>query len=161
MNRQIMDIFKNAEGRYLTKAEFGSMREYAQSIEARIKACEEIEQREESILSKLMSEMMRAYPDFEKQYGRAADAGNRDTGLVLRYSAQAMLRNDVEWLDSSLLNWMNTILKGVGLTEGFIRDTYVMMERVCQTELSPETFELVQPYVQRAQAVLSAREEAA
>lgn len=161
MNRQIMEIFKNAEGRYLTKSEFGTLRDYAQGLDQRIRASEEVEQREDSIISKLMSEMMRAYPDFEKQYGRASEAGTRDTGLVLRYSAQAMVRNDLEWLDSSLLNWMNTILKGVGLTEGFIRDTYVMMQRVCQAELSPETFELLQPYIQRAQAVLSAREEAA
>ncbi len=161
MNRQIMETLKNAEGRYLTKAETSSMLDYAQKLEARLRAAEEIQNKEESIISKLMSEMTNAYPDFQKQYGRGMEAGTRDTGLVLRYSTQAMIRDDVDWLDRVILTWLNTILRGIGFTEGFVRDTYVMMERCCQAELSPESFELLQPFVQRAQASLAAREQAA
>ncbi|MEL6545827.1 MAG: hypothetical protein AAFQ82_14440 [Myxococcota bacterium] len=161
MNRQIMDTLKNAEGRYLTKSEMSSMLEFANQLEARLKASEEIERCEDTIISKLMEEMTTAYPDFTNQYGRGMEAGSRDTALILRYASQALVRDDVEWLDRVILTWMNTILKGVGLTEGFIRDTYVMMERVCQSELSADTFAMLQPMIQRAQVSLPAREQAA
>lgn len=161
MNRQIMETLKNAEGRYLTKAEMSAMLEYAQKLGERLKAAEEVESKEESIIGKLMNEMSNAYPDFEKQYGRGMDKGTRDTGLVLRYAVQAMIRDDVSWLDTVILTWLNTILRGIGFTEGFVRDTYVMMERCCQAELSPETFTMLQPFVQRAQSTLAAREQAA
>ena len=157
MNRQLMDMLTASEGRYLTLAEQDTLREFAQGLEARLSAMTEISGKEALIVERTVKEVFAAYPDIEKKYKNAMQTCTRDETLVLRYATQAMVRNDPQYLNDSLLTWMATILKGVGFAPHFIEDTYKTMSLTASKELSPATAKLLQPFLLQCAAVLSGR----
>jgi hypothetical protein len=148
MNRQIQDIFYAAEGRYLNSGEQATLREFAQTLEVRLAAMTEISGKESVIVERTVKEVLRAYPDLEQKHKTAAQSGTRDMTLVLRYATLAMLRNDAQYLQDTLLTWMATILKGIGLAGHFVTDSYKMLERSALKELSPAAGKLLQPFLQ-------------
>jgi len=148
MNRQIQDILCAAEGRYLNSGEQDTVRQYAQTVEARLTAMTEISGKESVIIERAVKEVLRAYPDLEQKYKSAAQSGTRDMTLVLRYTTLAMVRNDAQYLQDSLLTWMATILKGIGFAGHFVTDTYKTLERTALKELSPAAGKLLQPFLQ-------------
>ena len=155
MNQQITDILDASEGRYLTKSEQTQLREYVGQVSARLLAMEELQVKESAIIEHTMRQILNAYPDFPQQHLDARGKGVRDLAMVLRYIAQATLRNDPQWLDSNLLVWLSTILAGLGFTPGFIEDTYKTMERAMASELTPASAELVRPFIQQCARELS------
>ena len=158
MNGQILEMFNSAEGRYLTASEQSTLRDYAQGLEARLAAMSEISGKETTIVEQTVREIFRAYPDMEKKFKNAMQTCIRDETLVLRYTAMAMLRNDPQYLNDSLLTWLSTILRGVGFAPHFIEDTYKTLALVAGRELSPATAKLLHPFVLQCAAVLSGRE---
>ncbi len=157
MNRQIVEMFNSAEGRYLSASEQSALREYAQGLEARLAAMAEISSKESAIVEQTVREIFRAYPDMEKKFKNAMQTCIRDETLVLRYTTMAMLRNDPLYLNDALLSWLATILKGVGFAPHFIEDTYKTMALVASRELSPASAKLLHPFVLQCAAVLSGR----
>ncbi len=157
MNHEIQTMLTACEGRYPTRAEQAILRDWASRLEARLAAVEEIKQAEEAIVAQTTDEVFRSYPDFEKRYKAARQSCTRDLTLVLRYCAQAMLRGDAAYLENSLLTWMATILKGVGFTPQFILDTYETLGRVAAHELSPQTAELLRPFIELCATALSGK----
>lgn len=155
MNSQIQSMLVESEGRYLTAAEQATLREFAGRIEERLAAMAEIESKESAIIEQTLKDLMRAYPDFEKKYASARSKGGRDLALVLRYCAQAILRDDSRFLHDSLLLWMGTMLRGLGMAPQFIADAYKLMERAASRELSAPVAELLRPYLQQCAQELS------
>lgn len=157
MNRQVMDILRAAEGRYLTSDEQAILIEHARGMEARLAAANDISRKEAKIVQQTVAEVMAAYPDMEKKYKGATQTCTRDVTLVLRYACQAMVRQDPHYLNDTLLTWMATMLKGVGLAPHLIEDTYKTLFLVASKELTPPVAKLLQPYVLQCAAVLSGR----
>ena len=158
MNRQVQDVFASAEGRYLSAAEQGVIRDWVQGLDARLAAMSEISGKETTIVEQTVKEIFRAYPDIEKKYKNAMATCIRDETLVLRYTTLAMVRNDPQYLNDALLSWLATILKGVGFAPHFIEDTYKTMALVAGRELSPSTAKLLHPFVLQCAAVLSGKD---
>lgn len=157
MNRQLMDMLTASEGRYLTLAEQDTLRGFAQGLEARLSAMAEISSKEAQIVERTVKEVFFAYPDIAKKYKNAMQTCIRDETLVLRYATLAMVRNDPQYLNDTLLSWMATILKGVGFAGHFIEDTYKALGLNATKELSPAAAELLQPFLAQCAAVLSGR----
>lgn len=157
MNRQILEMFSSAEGRYLSAGEQSALREYTQGVEARLAAMVEISSKESAIVEQTVREIFRAYPDMEKKFKNAMQTCIRDETMVLRYTTMAMLRSDPQYLNDALLTWLATILKGVGFAPHFIEDTYKTMALVASRELSPASAKLLHPFVLQCAAVLSGR----
>lgn len=156
MNKQINDIFKAADCRYLNKQEQQVLRDQVAALDARLKAMDELAGKEAAIIDRTMKEVLRAYPDFKEKYAQGGDAGTRDLTFVLRYAAHAMVRNDPQYFDDALLSWMKTILRGVGLRQAFIADVYRALERFATEELSAPTAAVIKPFIAHAGATLSA-----
>lgn len=159
MNTDIQTMLSASEGRYPTRAEQAVLRDWASQLDARLEAMDEIRNAEENIIGQTLDEVLVTYPNVEKHYKNVRTSGSRDMSLVLRYCAQAMLRGDVKYLDDSLLTWMGTILRGVGLAPQFIEDTYRALGRVAARELPPKVAELLRPYIERCVQVLPGRPE--
>lgn len=159
MNTEIQTMLSASEGRYPTRAEQAVLRDWASKLEARLEAMDTIRNAEENIIGQTLDEVLVTYPNVEKHYKNVRTSGSRDMSLVLRYCAQAMLRGDVKYLDDSLLTWMGTILRGVGLAPQFIEDTYRALGRVAARELPPQVAELLRPYIERCVQVLPGRPE--
>lgn len=154
MNRQLTEILAAAEGRYLSETEQSVLRDFAQGLEARLAAMTEISAKETVIVERTVKEVFSAYPDIEKKFKNAMKTCIRDETLVLRYAALAMLRNDPQYLSDTLLTWMATILKGVGLAPHFIEDTYKALALTVNKELTPASAKLLQPFIMQCAAVL-------
>jgi hypothetical protein len=157
VNKQINDIFKAADCRYLNKQEQQVLRDQVALLDGRLKAMDELASKEASIVDRTMKEVLRAYPDFKEKYSHGAESGTRDLTFVLRYAAHAMLRNDPQYFDDALLSWLKTILRGVGLRQAFIADVYRALERFATEELSPSTAAVIKPFIAHAGATLSAQ----
>lgn len=157
MNRRIQEIFTAAEGRYLTQEEQDYISQAAASVEARLRAMQEVSEKEASIVDATIREVMRAYPDLEQKYRAAKSKGTRDIVLALRFATSAMVRNDPAAFQSELLSWFNTILKGIGLSAGFVEDTYKTLERIAARELTPSTLEKMAPFLSQLTIALSTR----
>ncbi len=157
MNHEITTMLTASEGRYPTRAEQAILRDWAARLEARLAAVEEIKQAEEAIIAQTVDEVFRTYPDFEKRYKAARQSCTRDETLVLRYCAQAMLRGDPKYHEDGLPTWMSTILKGAGSTPQFTEDTYQTLGRVAARELSPQTAELLRPFIDQCVTTLAGK----
>ncbi len=159
MNREIENILTASEGRYMTKAEQSVFREWSAGLEARFAAIDELQAKEEAIVRQTISDVFKAYPDFEKRMRGARASCNRDLTLVLRYCGQALLRQDEEYLEDSLLSWMATILRGVGFAPDFVRDTYRTLGKHAGRELSPHHAELLRPFIELCVTRLASEQE--
>ena len=159
MNHAIGAMLTASEGRYPTRAEQALLRGWAEQLETRLGALEAIRAAEETIVGQTCDEVMVAYPNVEKFYKDMRASCVRDLSLVLRYCAQALLRDDVQYLEDNLLTWMASILRGVGLAPAFIEDTYRAMMKVAARELPPTTAEMLRPYLERCVAVLPGKRE--
>lgn len=154
MNHEIGAMLTASEGRYPTRAEQALLRGWAERLDTRLEALEAIRAAEEAIVGQTCDEVLGAYPNVEKFYKDMRASCVRDLSLVLRYCAQALLRDDVQYLEDSLLTWMATILRGVGLAPAFIEDTYQALMKAAARELPPTTSEMLRPYLERCVAVL-------
>lgn len=161
MNHEIGAMLTASEGRYPTRAEQALLRGWAAQLEARLAAMEAIRAAEEAIVGQVCDEVMAAYPNVEKFYKDMRASCVRDLSLVVRYCAQALLRDDLQYLEDSLLTWMASILRGVGLAPAFIEDTYKALMKAAARELPPTVNELLRPYLERCVAVLPGKREAA
>lgn len=157
MNQQILDMLNASEGRYLTKPEQTQIRDYVAQVNARLTAMDELQVKESTIVEQTMRQVVSAYPDYLQQHLEGRNKGNRDLSMVIRHVAQAVLRNDPQWLDNNLLAWLATILAGIGFTPPFIEDTYKTLERITVGELSTASAELVRPFLQQCTKTLSGR----
>jgi hypothetical protein len=155
MNQTITDMFKKADGRYLTRDEGQLLKDFAATLELRLAAMEEINAKEGRIIERAMKEVMRAYPDFKDKYPDGPQKGMRDMTFVLRYAAHAMLRNDPRFFEDTVLAWLSTILRGVGLRSNLIADSYRAVERFATEELSAPVADLIKPFIQMATNALS------
>lgn len=160
MNHEIDAMMTACEGRYPTRAEQALLRDWAARLDARLAAVEEIRSREDSIIGQCVDETLRAYPDLEKRVKDARRSCVRDESMVLRYCTMAMLRGDAKWLDDALLTWMSTVLRGLGFSPQFLADTYGCLTRVAARELSPQSMELLRPYLDQCVSVLAGKREA-
>lgn len=158
MNQYITDILSASEGRYLTKAEQTTIRDYAAQIGLRLAAMDELQAKETNIVEQTMRRIVAAYPDYLQQHLEARNKGSRDLTLVLRHIAQAVLRDDPQWLDDGLLAWFATILAGVGFNPSFIEESYKILEQITANELSPVSAELVCPFIAQCSRTLSGRD---
>jgi hypothetical protein len=159
MNNEIQTMLTACEGRYPTRAEQATLRDWASRLDARLAALEEIRAREDAIVGATVDDIMRRYPDLEKRIKNARQCCLRDETLVLRYCALALLRADPRWLEDSLLTWMSTILRGVGFSPPFIADTYQTLTLTAARELSPTTMEQLRPFLEQCVAVLAGKRE--
>jgi hypothetical protein len=157
VNRQIGEILAASEGRYLTKAEQATIRDYTSQIGLRMSAMDELQAKESSIVDQAMRKIVSAYPDYMQQHLEARNKGSRDMAMVLRHIAQAVLRNDPQWLDDGLLAWLATILAGVGFSASFIEESYKILEQVTANELSPTSAQLICPFISQCARTLSGR----
>ncbi|MEO1483302.1 MAG: hypothetical protein AAFU77_14440 [Myxococcota bacterium] len=157
MSSLMSEIMSASEGRYLSDDESNALREYVRGFDARLAAVDEIRAKEESVCEAATRAIIRAYPDYESNHPDSYEKSKRDLALVLRYCTHALIAGSRERLDESLLVWFSTILRGLGFTQGFIRDTYGALDDALQRELEASTYAAIAPYIAHARDVLSSK----
>src|SRR3984893_551356 len=103
MNARMQKLAQAAEGRYFRSDERQEFLAYAASLPARFQASDQIEQQEETIVRAVIEEMQRRYPNFAKLHDQAWAKAFRDVLLVLRFDVQALICDEMGWLDEKVL----------------------------------------------------------
>lgn len=109
-NPQIAELFRIAESRHLTEAEYnrylGLLPDYAD----RAAAAKEIMTAELAVVTNTVKQVFFLYP-YPKYHELAKDKAIRDVSYVSAYATHSMLTDDPEWFRDKLLIWLKTILK--------------------------------------------------
>lgn len=134
------------EDGYLSAADQQRLLDYSQTVEARLRALRELESQEDRICTDTTNLIFERYPKVEKRPdGR--DKTIRDLALILRYCGLAMLRDDPQFLENQLLHWLRTMLVAFQFGNNCLADSYVWLDQRSQQSLSPESYELLRPYL--------------
>jgi hypothetical protein len=141
-------IFDAMDNRYPDLHETKLMTEYAQSLDHRLQAISALEQHEEAILQETLTRIFEKYPKVEMRI-EGREKTHRDLALILRYSAQAMLRDDVRFLEDKLLYWLATILHAFKFGDNCLHDSYVFLNEIVHKHLSESHYLLLKPCLER------------
>jgi Phycobilisome protein len=154
MSTPLNELLRQSEGRYLTPDEREQILAYARDLPARVRAAEEVEAREADILGAVVDGLRERYPRYERLFPNAWDRCARDVQLVLRYDVRAMLAADPRPLEDKALYYLRSILAAYNLTPQFARDCCALLRDRCRERLSPESFALLEPFLERNSQVL-------
>ncbi|OYT70322.1 MAG: hypothetical protein CFK52_11300 [Chloracidobacterium sp. CP2_5A] len=179
----LADMFRQAEGKYFTDAEFAKLESYYPNLSAHIEAAKDVRAKETGIVGRSVKEIYTMYP-YEQHHEHATAKCVRDARYVLSYATLSMLIDDTRWFEDKLLIWMKTILQAFefpesgqtdAMREAFARidpalanklkplkgkvksiyHMYYVIKRECQQGLQPTSFRLIEPYLDLAMNVLS------
>ncbi len=155
MSTRLLKLARTADGRYFQPEERDQFLAYADSLPRRFQTSEAVSQREEAIVSAVINEMQRRYPNFAKFHDQGWAKCYRDLQLVLRHDAQAVIIDDVQALDDRILLWLRSMLAANNLTPKFCHDAFGLLREQAQAQLPAESYELIRPYLDRNVDVLS------
>ncbi len=154
MLSQMERLRQEVDGRYASDEELKFFEEYVQSFPQRLSAYRRI-QMTEAILIQQVQRKLRSQDPHLLRSGQQDVSGKwkRDTLRVLRYSALAMLINDPELLQESLLFWMQTVMRAFGAQRS-CDVTYRLMQEVAQQHLPRTEAALFCPILELNRSVL-------
>jgi small-conductance mechanosensitive channel len=155
MNSQLQSLVVGAEGRYFHPDERQALLARAASLPERFQAAEQVQEHEEAIVQAVMEEMQQRHPESSAIKGPALAKTQNDVQLVLRFDVQAMILDDVRWLDEKVLFWLRTILAAGNFRPDFSRDCFTLLREQLARHTSPHTAALLEPYLKRNIEVLS------
>jgi hypothetical protein len=138
-----------ATGRYPTYEEEQQCMEWAESLPDRLRAANLLASKEAEIVRDAIDEMKPMYPRFAAQHERAYEKGARDLGLLIRYAVQAMVVDDVEMPKDKMFVWYGTIIRSLGLTPQFTKDSCQSVYDATRQHLPPDVFSICEPYLSR------------
>jgi hypothetical protein len=155
MNPSLNEILRACEGRYPGAAEREKLLTVARELPARVRAAEDVEAQEAAIAEAVVAALRERYPRYEKLFSQAWGRCASDLQVVLRYDVRAMLANDPRPLEDKALYYMRSILAAYNLTPQFVRDCFTLLRDQCRARLSPESFGLLDPFLDRNVRVLA------
>lgn len=154
MLSQLARLSVEADGRYATAEELQFLKDYIHSLDRRVSAYEKIQAAETEIIAQVEQKMQANYPNlFLKGKRNVAATCKRDRIDVLRYSAAALLSNDLDCLREGFLLWYQTIIRAFG-DERASKVTYQIMQEVAKQYLTSEEAALFAPIMGLNQVIL-------
>ena len=155
MLKQLSHLNVEADGRYATDRELQFLKNFFQSVEQRISAYEKIRDAEEEIMDQVETKMRSKDPNlFLKGSQDLTAVCKRDRKITLRYSAAAMLIDDLDRLREGYLLWQRTIMCAFK-DERPTQVHYQVLPEIIKQYLTAEEAELMMPVLQLNQSILS------
>jgi len=146
---KVIKTLNGLDSRYPTKEEEQTILGWASSLPRRLQVADLVQKHEERLVSESIEEMKRRYPRFHPLHDRGWEKSNRDMQLVLRYAVQGMVADDADMPRDKLFAWLCTIIKGMGMTTQFSRDSYVILTERLRKHLPADAFATLEPYMAR------------
>jgi hypothetical protein len=156
MLTQMARLSIDVEGRYASDRELRFIEEYMDSFEVRLSAYEKIRYNEVQILQRWQEDQRVCNAKVFHMNGQdVTEICRRDMTSMLRCSASAMLFDDIDRLQDSLLVWYKTIVKSFGFSKSaFV--SYQVIQEIVKSYLTEEEMAAIAPILQLDHAVLSA-----
>jgi hypothetical protein len=109
-NPEIAELFRIAECRHLTDAEYSRYLSLSPDNAERVNAAQEIMATQLTVVTNTVKQVFFLYP-FSKYHELPKDKCIRDVGYVSIYATHSMLMNEPDWFRDKLLIWLKTILQ--------------------------------------------------
>ncbi len=154
MLTQLQALSIQVDGRYATDAELNLLASLQESFGIRLSAYQKIQAHEVAIIKETEERvravdpqlLMRGIEDFRSKW-------RADTVRVLRYSAMALLLDDVERLQERLLLWFQTLMRAFR-TQKSCAITYQSLQEVVKKYLTAEEAALFLPILELDRTLL-------
>ncbi|WP_069792066.1 hypothetical protein A5482_002835 [Cyanobacterium sp. IPPAS B-1200] len=149
MLKQFADLTLEADGRYAQDYELRFLDNYFETKDLRMSAYMKIRDGADEIMEAVKVGKQKRNPEFKDYYVTC----KRDMVDLLRYSAAALLFDDMERLRTNMLLWFQTISKAYKFEDDNV-DTYDLLLKVISEFLTPEEAKLAIPVFELNCAVL-------
>ncbi|GAB4211412.1 MAG: allophycocyanin subunit alpha [Synechococcales cyanobacterium] len=154
MLTQLQKLSVSVDGRYASDDELRLLDSLQSSFDLRLRAYQKLQASEPEIIKETEARvqsldpqlLMRGVEDFRGKW-------RADTVRVLRFSAAAMLLDDVERLKDRLLFWFQTLMRAFR-TQKSCEMTYQILQEVVKTHLTPEEAALFLPLLELDRTLL-------
>lgn len=143
-------LLNEAEQHYLQPQEIETFKHHVLSIATRLEAYELLRDNEVALFQPVADRLLSAFPQ-EKQEN--LERGLKHWLLVMRYCAMAMLLNNPEFLQRSLLEWLTDMVQ-VHQTQAIEMTIYELLQVRLPEYLNSKHMALVQPFLAQAQETL-------
>lgn len=147
-------LVRATDGRYASDQELQFFQTYVSTAGTRLRAYQKIQAAEPQIIAQVLGRLKAQKPQLFQIGGQDLTAKwQRDTVRVLRYSATALLIDDVKRFEETLLVWFQGIMRAFGAQEtcGL---TYAVMQLVMTQFLNAEELNLFLPILKLIQNTL-------
>ena len=154
MLQQLERLCTNTDGRYATDAELSFFQDYLRTARLRFSLYQKIQKLESKLVQKTLAQLKLTNPNLLMQGNVDMTAKcQRDTVLMLRYTAASLLIDDPDIFRDGVLIWLQTIMKSFK-TENSYRETYRIIQIVIRQSLTPEEAKLFSPLLEMSRIFL-------
>jgi hypothetical protein len=142
------------DARFASDSELQFIQDYLEQADQKITAYEKVRNQEQAIIDS-WQELKRQCPqDLFTQNGRdISEICHRDATNILRFSAAAMLLDDLDRLRDGFLIWYQTIAKSYQY-KSYAQINYRLVQTVIRQFLTPEEAMMIIPIFQLEQTIL-------
>lgn len=152
MNTLLERCIREADGRYLTDNELGTLDAYVSTYATRMQIYTILQEKSESFILEALHRLAQTDAQTVRQH---KDKCVRDMVCVMRAIAVAILRDDEQAFRDELLLWLQNILAALHKEQQSSR-AYRLLQNVIQEEMPSECAELVNYYLGEFIAALTA-----
>ncbi len=155
MENTLQSLIFSADDHYLSDADLSRFQQEVRAISDRIEAYEYIRDRELAIMQPAVDYLSEEFPTTD---AKLLERAVIHWLSILRYSAMAMLQNDVSILRDRLLAWIPDAVAAYQIQEIEL-SLYRYLQSQLKGNLSPEQLAMLQPYLEEAQTVLASAQK--
>lgn len=155
MNSKLEALFNEPEKRYLNSDELSSLSQYVSSVPERLNVYRQLRDKEVQLLQPVVDTIQQQMPDVAES---TLERSVQNMMLILRYSAMAMLVDDLEFMDKRLQGWLPEMVKAFG-TQAINQKLFELLNQKLTQALSPQQLNLLKPNLDRAQALMNSSRE--
>jgi Phycobilisome protein len=155
MISQFQTLSEKSDGRYAGDEELAFLSSYIDTYALRMQTYQKLQAAESQIVQQVLAKIKSTDPALlihDKQDFTAK--WKTDTIRVLRYSAAALLSDDLNTHQERFLLWFQTVMRAFG-TSRSCNTTYMLMQEVIRQYLTPMQAALFCPILERNRRVLS------
>lgn len=152
---ELKQLSLKADGRYAEDTELAFFQDYLKTAQLRFRLYQKIQKLEPQLVQKVLAILKATNPALLQVQGRDhTEKCQRDTTLVIRAAASALLTDDPELFNENLLIWLQNIMR-VYKTESGIDETYKIILAVLKQALTPEEAALFCPLIEMCRSSLN------
>ncbi len=150
MHPELLSLLETAEQRYLEPQEIELYRRHAASLNRRLKTYEMLREQETQIFQAIADRLVKALPNESQEN---LERCLKYWLLIVRYSATAMLINDLSYLQNRLQDWVKGLLETYETYQIDVQ-VYELLMQELKNYLSPDDVRLLEPVMQKTKDLI-------
>lgn len=150
MHPELLSLLETAEQRYLEPKEIELYRRHAASLNRRLQTYEMLREQETTIFQAIADRLVKALPNESQEN---LERCLKYWLLIVRYSATAMLINDLSYLHNRLQDWVKGLLETYETYQIDVQ-VYDLLMQELKNYLSQDDVRLLDPVLEKAKDLI-------